>query len=176
MSAQQVLRVWFGRCGRPIDADDRALVQAWVDACGSSCASIRFVAGWREAAAWLRECGFVEGFWPSEERLRLALRDEAAGRLGEAELLERLSQATVPITDALHEAAVASAARESAADEGLVRAAAGAAALAEHQRALAQLAGAPAAHPFFCKHRLFAHGRWPLGVFDDAGRAVVAIL
>lgn len=176
MSAEQALPVWFGRCGRPIDADERALAQGWVDACGLSGASIRFVAGWREAAAWLRECDFVEGFWANEERLRLVLREEAAGRLGEAELLERLSRATVPIADALHEAAVAAAARESAADEGLVRAAAGAAALAEHQRALAQLAGAPAAHPFFRKHRLFAHGRWPLGVFDDGGRAVAAIL
>lgn len=176
MSAVEALPVWFGRCSRPIDADDRALVQAWIDACGLSGASIRCVAGWREAAAWLRERRFVDGFWASEERLRLALRDEAALRLGEAELLERLTQATESIIDALREAAVAAAACESVLDEGLVRAAAGAAALAEHQRALAQLAGVPAAHPFFCRHRLFARGRWPLGVFDDAGRAVAAIL
>lgn len=176
MSAVEALHVWFGRCGGPIDADDRALAQAWIDALGLSGASIRCVAGWREAATWLRERRFVEGFWASEERLRLELRDEAARRLGEAELLERLTQATGPIIDALREAAVAAAARESVLDEGLIRAAAGAAALAEHQRALAQLADAPPAHPFFCKHRLFARGRWPLGLFDDAGRAIAAIL
>lgn len=176
MSAAQSLPVWFGRCGRPLDDEDRALSQAWVASCGSPAAAIRGVASWREAAAWLRDRGFVEDYWAREERLRRELREAAALRFGEAGMLERLSQATVPITDALREAAAAAAARESATDEGLVRAAAGAAALAEHQRALAQLAAATAAHPFFRKHRLFARGRWPLGIFDDGGRAVAAIL
>ncbi len=176
MSAVEASPAWFGRCGRPLDEEDRALSKAWVESCGFPAAAIRLVASWREAAAWLRHRGFVEDYWAREERLRRVLREAAALRFGEVALLERLSQATVPITDALRDAAAAAAARDSAADEGLVRAAAGAAALAEHQRALAQLAAAAAAHPFFRKHRLFARGRWPLGIFDDAGRAVAAIL
>lgn len=176
MSAVEALPVWFGRCGQPFDAGDRALAQAWAGACASPAASIRFVAGWREAATWLRARRFVEGFWASQERLRQDLRERAALRLGQAELIERLTQATEPIVDALLAAATAAAAREGVLDEGLRRAAAGAAALAEHRRALAQLAGAPAGHPFFCTYRLFARGRWPLGVFDDAGGAVAAIL
>lgn len=175
MSAVEALPVWFGRCGRPIDADDRAFVQAWVDACGVP-ASIRLVGGWHEAAAWLRERRFVEGFWAGEERQRRQLRKAAAARLGEAELLQRLTQATAPLVDVLRETAALAAQRDGVRDEGLIRAAAGAAALAEHQCALARLAGARAAHPFFCKHRLFGRGRWPLGLFGDAGRAIAAIL
>lgn len=176
MSAVEAPCVWFDRCGQPLDGDDRALAQAWIDASGWSAASVVFVAGWRIAATWLRERRFVEGFWSGEERLRRKLHGEAALRLGEAGLLERLTRSADSIVDALRDAAVAAAAREGVRDEGLVRAAAGAAALAEHQRTLAQVAGAPAAHPFVLKHRLFARGRWPLGVFDDAGRAIAPVL
>lgn len=175
MSAVEALPVWFGRCGRPIDGDDRALAQAWVDACGVP-ASMRLVGGWHEAATWLRERRFSEGFWAGEERQRWRLRTAAAARLGEAGLLERLTQATEPLVDVLREAATLAASRDGVRDEGLIRAAAGAAALAAHQCALARLGGAFAAHPFFCKHRLFTRGRWPFGLFGDAGRAIAAIL
>lgn len=166
---------WFARCGAPPNADERALAQAWVDALGES-APIVFVGGWRDAATWLRAHRFANGYGEREDVLRGALRDRARARLAETALLDRLTAATQPLVEPLREAAEAAVVRDGHDDEGLIRAAAGAAALAQHQRALAQLAGAPAAHPFFCKHRLFARGRWPLGVFDDAGRAVAAIL
>lgn len=175
MSAVEALPVWFGRCGAPVAQAESALAQAWLAALGDA-ASIRFVADWREAADWLRTHRFADGYGEREDALRAELRRRAQALLGEAVLLARVTAATQPLVDALREAADAAAARAGGADEGLIRAAAGAAALAEHQCALARLAGAPAAHPFFCKHRLFARGRWPLGVFDDAGRAVAAIL
>jgi hypothetical protein len=53
--------------------------------------------------------------------------------------------------------------RAGVADAVLGDAALGAALLAIHHHALAVLAHAPDAHPFFRKHALFAAGRWPLG-------------
>ncbi len=167
--------VWFARCGAPPSAAERALAQAWIDALGGA-PTLRFVADWDEAATWLRAHRFAEAHAAREDASRAALRRRAQALLGEDELLERLTAATLPLVDALREAAAAAAARAGSDDEGMIRAAAGAAALAEHQRALAVLAKAPAAHPFLCQQRLFAHGRWPLGVFADAGAAVAAIL
>jgi hypothetical protein len=169
-------QLWFARCATPADAAERSLAQAWVEALDWPDASIRFVSGWRAAQTWLCAGRFAAGFWEREERLRSALREAAALRLGAAGMLERLTRATEQIGDALRDAAVAAAARDDVNDEGLIRAAAGAAALAAHQCALAQLADAPAAHPFFCKQRLFAGGRWPLGIFDHAGGALAVIL
>jgi hypothetical protein len=166
--------VWFTRCGAPPSAAERALAQAWIDALGGA-PSLRFVADWDEAATWLRAHRFAEAHAAREDATRGELRRRAQALLGEREMLQRLTAATQPLLDPLREAAAAAAARAGGDDEGMIRAAAGAAALAEHQRALAALAGAPPAHPFFCQQRLFAHGRWPLGVFADAGAAVAAI-
>ncbi len=166
---------WFARCGAPPTADERALAQAWVDALGES-ASIVFVEGWREAATWLRAHRFADGYEAREDALRGELRRRALARRGEAALLDRLTAATQPLVEPLRAAAEVAAARAGADDEGMIRAGAGAAALAEHHCALAQLACAPPAHPFFRHYRLFAHGRWPLGVFAGAGGAVAAIL
>ncbi len=166
---------WFARCGAPPTAAERALAQTWIDALGES-ASIVFVDGWHDAATWLRAHRFVGGYDAREDALRGELRRRALARHGEAALRERLTAVTQPLLEPLRAAAEVAAARAGADDEGMIRAAAGAAALAEHQRALAQLACAPPAHPFFRLYRLFAHGRWPLGVFASAGGAVAAIL
>lgn len=175
MNAAVAPAVWFTRCGAPPSADERALAQAWIDALGAA-ATLRFVADWDEAATWLRAHRFAKDHAAREDALRVELRRRAQTLLGEAALLQRLTAATLPLVDRLHEAASAAAARAGRDDEGMIRAAAGAAALAEHQGALAALANAPVAHPFFCQQRLFAHGRWPLGVFAGAGGAVAAIL
>jgi hypothetical protein len=166
---------WFTRCGAPPSADERALAQAWIDALGGA-ATLRFVADWSEAATWLRAHRFAENHAAREDASHVELRRRAQTLLGEAVLLQRLTAATLPLVDRLRDAASAAAARAGIDDEGMIRAAAGAAALAEHQGALAALAHAPAAHPFFCQQRLFAHGRWPLGVFAGSGAAVAAIL
>jgi hypothetical protein len=55
-------------------------------------------------------------------------------------------------------------ARGGVADQALMRVAAGAAAQACHQAALARAAGAGDDHAFAQKFRLYAGGRWPLGV------------
>ena len=53
------------------------------------------------------------------------------------------------------------------ADPALARVAAGAAAQACHQAALALAVAAPPEHVFAVKYRLFAAGRWPLGIVGD---------
>jgi hypothetical protein len=65
---------------------------------------------------------------------------------------------------ALHGHAALAAARQGIADPVLSRVAAGAAALACHQMGLVQAAGAREDHPLAAKYRLFAGGRWLLGV------------
>ena len=62
------------------------------------------------------------------------------------------------------EAALRAAARSGTTDEGLVRAAAGAAAQACYQAALVLAAEGEPEHAFALKFRLFESGRWPLGI------------
>jgi hypothetical protein len=64
-------------------------------------------------------------------------------------------------------AASIAAARDGVADPALSRVAAGAATQAAYQAALARAAGSPDSHPFAIKFRLFAAGRWPLGLVSD---------
>ena len=61
-------------------------------------------------------------------------------------------------------AASVAAARSGVADAALARVAAGAATEAAYHAGLARIAGAGANHPFAIKFRLFAAGRWPLGI------------
>ena len=79
--------------------------------------------------------------------------------------MSRLTGATDALADTLHGAAAIAAARDRVADPGLVRAASGAALMAAHQSALAQLAGEGAGHFFTRRFALFEGGRWPLGEY-----------
>ncbi len=88
-------------------------------------------------------------------------------RLGEQTVLERLSAATELSADVIHDAASSAAAREGGADAALIRCAAGAAAMAVHEHAVAQLARCDCTHMFMRKYRLFELGRWPLCVLRD---------
>jgi hypothetical protein len=64
----------------------------------------------------------------------------------------------------IHGAAAPAASRMGVADPALTRAAAGAASMTAHGRALAQLAETGDAHVFMRKYALFEGGRWPLGI------------
>ena len=74
-----------------------------------------------------------------------------------------LTEFTTEVGDAVHGRAGVAAARMGGAAKASVHVAAGAAAQAAYQLALARLAE-DAASPFESKFRLFAAGRWPLGV------------
>ncbi len=161
---------WFDRVGSPLDSDDRADVAAIVSAAGGGAYTIEPVASWFSA------CTFTEGAAAAaiadedeEERERLWLA--AASALAEEELLARLQAVTRDVAASVRAAAQEAVARQRVHEPMLVDAATAAALLAIHHHALAELAGAPATHPFARRHALFARGRWPLGY--HAGRYAI---
>jgi hypothetical protein len=102
-------------------------------------------------------------WWDREEALRQRLLTDAEARYCERELWTALTELTTEAGDVVHGKAATAAARMGDAAKASVHVAAGAAAQAAYQLALARLAG-DAASPFESKFRLFAAGRWPLGV------------
>jgi hypothetical protein len=75
-----------------------------------------------------------------------------------------LTRVTDAATQVTLGAASSAAARQGVADPALTRAAAGAATQAVYHAALARAAFADQSHPFAVKFRLFAGGRWLLGL------------
>ena len=82
-------------------------------------------------------------------------------------LMTALSRVTLEASDVVLGAASIADARSAIADPALARVAAGAATQAAYQAGLALAAEAGDMHPFAIKFRLFAAGRWPLGLVGD---------
>ena len=123
------------------------------------------VSTWPEAAATAQRQDWSREWWRAEEAAAKALHESAATLLGEAPLLASLSAIT--LAAALLGTAAQALGRAGADDPALGRVAAGAAALACHQRGLAIAADAGEGHPLAVKYRLFAGGRWLLGVMGN---------
>ncbi|MEP7085499.1 MAG: hypothetical protein ABI854_12230 [Betaproteobacteria bacterium] len=130
--------------------------------------SIVVATGWSEAAKVLRGQAWDSRWWDLEEEERERLWSAAGDQMLEAVLLERLAALSNAHELLIRDGAAQAAARDSVTDSGLIRAAAEAAALAAHQRALSTLAAAPPEHYFQHKFELFSAGRWPLGVVDGS--------
>jgi hypothetical protein len=163
---------WFSRVGRPFADAEHVAIEAMIRSHPELAeGQLGGIGRWHEAGELLRAAERDDAWWEHEEDERARLWERAADRHVEDELLARLTAVTQILTDAVHGAAAAAAARAGVADPALVRAAAGAALLAAHQRALAALAGEGPAHFFARKYALFAGGRWPLGC--HRGRYVV---
>ena len=124
------------------------------------------VATWADAAATAQRKDWDPAWWRAEETAAKALHRSASSLLGETPLLVSLSAVTLEAA-ALHAAAALAVSRAGTDDPTLSRVAAGAAALACHQMGLAIAADAGADHPLAVKYRLFAGGRWLLGVMGD---------
>lgn len=153
---------WFAVCGEPLTERERADANLHVAALSLPAVAVEGVAGWTAAAAVTQRPDWSRAWWDAEAAAQAALR-MAAGRHGEAPFLAALGLVT-EAAGALHDAAALAASRAGIADEALTRVAAGAAAQACHQAALALAAEAGPEHAFAIKLRLFAAGRWPLGV------------
>jgi hypothetical protein len=102
-------------------------------------------------------------WWDREEAQRRRLLAEAEARYPERALWTSLTELTTELGDTVHGKAGIAAARMGGAAKASIHVAAGAAAQAAYQLVLARLAE-DAASPFESKFRLFAAGRWPLGV------------
>ena len=155
---------WFACLGAALTAADRREAAAYLEALGHPSVPLQAVAHWREAERVARDPLWDTQWWAREEAERERLMGTARTRLGEAELLERLSAATELAAEVIHGAAAVAAERDGITDAALVRAASGAASMALHTAALARLAGEGDEHLFMRKYVLFASGRWPLGI------------
>jgi hypothetical protein len=118
---------------------------------------------WPEAERVLQAPDWSPAWWDREEVQRRRLLAVAEARYPERALWTALTELTTELGDAVHGKAGVAAARMGGAAKASIHVAAGAAAQAAYQLALARLAQ-DAASPFESKFRLFAAGRWPLGV------------
>jgi hypothetical protein len=159
---------WFACLGLPLSPADLRDARAYLSALGcSEEIEIRPVPGWRDAESILRSSEWDARWWQREDDERADLLRKINARLGEAVARERLSAVTELNGELIHGAAAIAAARDGGADAALIRCASGAAAMAMHEHAAAQLADCGSEHLFMRKYRLFESGRWPLCVLRD---------
>lgn len=158
---------WFAAVGQELTEGERREAEDYLAALGLGDARLAAAPDWRAAEAVTRRPDWNPRWWNAEESARLALLDEARRRWGEHALMTALTRVTDEATRLTLGAASVAATRDGIADAALTRVAAGAATQAAYQAALALAAGAGPAHAFAVKYRLFAAGRWPLGLVGD---------
>ncbi|MBS0224626.1 MAG: hypothetical protein JSR91_28235 [Proteobacteria bacterium] len=156
---------WFAALGEPLTEGDRADACTYVDALGFAPIEIGQAHDWPEAERLLQQPDSSD-WWDREEALRKALLVEAETRYPERALWTALTELTTETGDLVHGKAATAAARMGRAAPASIHVAAGAAAQAVYQLAVARLADR-ANSPFESKFRLFASGRWPLGIMGS---------
>jgi hypothetical protein len=156
---------WFAALGEPLTEDERAEARFYVAEIVCRRAMIAGVADWLSAQAIIKR-DYDHAWWDAEMLAQHAARQRAEAAHSSDVLLAALNP-VVEAAAALDGPAALAASRAGITDQALIRVAAGAAAQACHQAALAIAAGAGADHPFAIKYRLFAGGRWPLGFDGD---------
>jgi len=154
---------WFAALGEPLTDGDRADADAYARALGLGAVVLGQARDWPDAERVLKAPDWSPIWWDREEAQRRRLLAEAEARYPERALWTALTELTTELGDTVHGKAGIAAARMGSAAKASVHVAAGAAAQAAYQLALARLAE-DAASPFESKFRLFAAGRWPLGV------------
>jgi hypothetical protein len=155
---------WFSNLGRSLTTNERMDAEAYVAALGFPDVAVATVADWEEAESCVVNPGWNTAWWEAEEQLRAALLADALVQAEEHDLMRALTMVTAAASDTVHAAAEAAAERDGVGDPELIRCAAGAATQAAYQAALVLAAGADDDHAFAAKFRLFAAGRWPLGI------------
>lgn len=157
--------VWFSACGLPLESSDLSDARAYLYSLGAQPGTtVGPVASWEHAERIIRNPAWDSTWWEREEAERKALLAQCAARFGEATTLDHLSIKAGIEHEVIHGAAALAASRMGVADPALTRAAAGAASMAAHGRALAQHAEAGDTHMFMRRYALFEGGRWPLGI------------
>jgi len=149
---------WFAALGEPLTDGDRADADAYTRSLGLGALLLGQARDWPEAERALKAPDWSPVWWDREEAQRRRLLAEAETRYPERALWTSLTELTTGLGDTVHGKA-----RMGGAAKASIHVAAGAAAQAAYQLALARLAE-DAASPFESKFRLFAAGRWPLGV------------
>jgi len=157
--------VWFSACGLPLEHSDLSDARAYLQSLNApATTTIEPAASWEHAERIIRNPAWDTSWWEREEAARKVLLARCIARFGEAQTLDHLSIKAGIDHEVIHGAAALAASRMGVADPALTRAAAGAASMTAHGRALAQLAEAGDTHMFMRKYALFEGGRWPLGL------------
>lgn len=154
---------WFAALGESLTDGDRSDADAYARALGLGTLTLGQAHDWPEAERVLKAPDWSPVWWDREEALRQRLLAEAEARYPERALWTALTELTTDAGEIVHGKAATAASRMGDAAKASIHVAAGAAAQATYQLALARLAR-DTASPFESKFRLFAAGRWPLGV------------
>jgi hypothetical protein len=149
---------WFAALGEPLTEGDRADAKAYAGA-----DDVALVTSWREAEDFLKSAEASLDWWSREEAERKALLTRAETRYPKRALWTALTDLTTEAGDLVHGKAAMATARMGGAAPASIHVAAGAASQAVYQLAVARVAGETTSL-FESKFRLFAAGRWPLGV------------
>lgn len=157
---------WFAALGEPLTEGDRGDAVAYLATLGFDALEIGLARDWPDAERLLKAPDWTPAWWDREEALRRSLLGEAETLYPERALWSSLTELTTETGDLVHGKAATAAARMGKVAAASIHVAAGAASQAVYQLALARLAGQPAS-PFESKFRLYAAGRWPLGVMDS---------
>ena len=158
---------WFMRLGETLDERELSLARDYLDGLGFPEAEPAQLDDWSEAAEAAETQDRDPAGWEAEEMLRAGLTERAPARLDEEALATVLNYVTAKAGESARDAAEDAAAMGGATDEALINAAAGALVQAAHGAALVVLAEAGdenPPHPFLARWRLFARGRWPVGL------------
>jgi hypothetical protein len=159
---------WFAAVGQTLTDSENREAQDYAAAIGFAQARIAPASDWRAAERATRDPKWSTAWWQAEEDARAVLMRQLDSQLDRRALLAALTHVTNEASDVVMGAASVAASRDGIANQALARVAAGAATQAAYQAAIAVAARAGAAHPFAIKFRLFAAGRWPLGIVDKA--------
>lgn len=153
---------WFAALGEPLTEGDRVDAIAYATALGLGPLRVVQAYDWPEAERVLKAPDWSPAWWDREEALRQQLLAKAEARYPKRDLWMALTELTTDAGEIVHGKAATAASRMGSAAKASIHVAAGAAAQAAYQLALARLAE-DATSPFESKFRLFAAGRWPLG-------------
>jgi len=159
---------WFSSVGQPPAQAETAEAEAYWRALDPDAGgTIHWVADWVEAESIVRDPAGAD-WWGAEAGLHRASL-AAIGPVAETPaFIGALNEAVHAVSDIVMGAAALAAARDGVAGEAVIRVAAGAAGETAEQVMAARLAGAAPDHPFEIKLRLYAGGRWPLGMAGEA--------
>jgi hypothetical protein len=155
---------WFAAVGEPLAESEIEDCRAYLDGLGLKYATVAATRTWRDAEAVTRSPDWNPLWWSAEEEARRTLISRANAKHGESSVLVALTEVMHEVSAIVLGAASAALSREGVADPALARVVAGAASQAADQAGLALAAAAGETHPFAIKFRLFAAGRWPLGL------------
>ncbi len=149
---------WFAALGEPLTEGDRAEAKIYAGA-----DDVALVTSWPEAERFLKSADASLDWWNREEAERKAMLAKAEALYPERALWTSLTELTTEAGDLVHGKAATAAARMGGGAPASIHVAAGAASQAVYQLAVARVAGETTSR-FESKFRLFAAGRWPLGV------------